>query len=65
MNDTLEQVGPVNVFEHGITSEDGVDSIPRSVKTADDISTSGKTKPATATIPYYKLFWYVQNCGCL
>lgn len=65
MNDTLEELRPVGVFENGITNEDGVDSIPRPVKTADDTSTSGKIKPAIATIPYYKLFRYVQNRGFL
>ena len=63
MNDTLEQLRPVDVFENGITNEDAVDSIPRPVKTADDTSPSGKTQPATATFPYYKLFRCVQIAG--
>ncbi len=63
MNDTLEELRPVNGFGNGITNEDAVDSIPGPVKTADDTSPSGKIQPATATIPYYKLFRYVQNRG--
>lgn len=65
MNDTLEELRPVNGFGNGITNEDAVDSIPGPVKTADDTSPSGKIQPATATIPYYKLFRYVQNRGFL
>lgn len=65
MNDTLEELRPVNGFGNGIINEDAVDSIPRPVKTADDTSPSGKIQPATATIPYYKLFRYMQNRGFL
>ncbi len=65
MNDTLEELRPVNGFANGITNEDAADSIPRPVNTADDTSPSGKIQPATATIPYYKLFRYVQNRGFL
>lgn len=56
MNDTLEELRPMNVLSNGITNEDAADSIPRPVKTADDTSPSGRTQPATATVPYYKLF---------
>lgn len=57
INDTLAQLCPATVLDNGITKEEGVDQVHSTLADPKQPNKEkAKTKAATSSVPYYKLF---------
>ena len=56
--ETLPHLRPAEVIDNGVTNEADVDKVPEQTAKPDADKAGKKSKEATPTVPYFRLFRY-------